>query len=99
VVGAKGSTRAKVGGGAGGRSKERRDRMNPKPMEKSYCGTVDVSSLYLKPGYYVHIQAGEHAVEVVYKDDGTLQVCIDDETLAAGVHRFEDIYGPDPFKD
>jgi len=68
-------------------------------MEKSFSGKVDVSSLYLKPGYYVHIQAGEHAVEAVCNEDGTLQVCVDDETLAAGVHRFEDIYGPDPFRD
>lgn len=71
----------------------------PKPMKRAFSTEVDVSFLCLEPGHYVHIHAGEHSVEIVHKEDGTLQVCADGETLASGIHSFEHIYGPDPFKD
>jgi len=44
------------------------------------------------------VVSGARSVEIVCKDDGTFQVCADDETLKS-VHRYEEIYGPDPFKE
>lgn len=69
-----------------------------KPMKKSTSIEVDISYLHLEPGHFITINSGKYSVEVICRDDGTLQVCVDDETLEAGIHRFEDIYGPDPFK-
>jgi len=69
------------------------------PLRKAITTTIDVSHLYLERGHFITIATNDgHSVEVICKADGSLQVCVDDETLEAGVHRFEDIYGPDPFK-
>ena len=73
--------------------------MSPKPMKKQFSTEIDVSALFLEPGRFIHVQAGEHSVEIVHKEDGMLQVCADAETLASGIHSFEDVYGPDPFRE
>lgn len=66
----------------------------PKPLRKEVTTTVDVSYLPLKKGQYVTIVIdGGRSVEIVCKEDGTLQVCLDDVTFETGVHRFKDIYG------
>lgn len=70
------------------------------PMKKQVTTTMDVSHLYLERGHFITVATdGNGCVEIVRKQDGTLQICIDDATLEAGIHRFEDIYGSDPFKD
>jgi len=60
---------------------------------------VDISHLSIEPGYFIVVASGPHSVEIVCKDDGTFQVCVDDETLKSGIHRYKEIYGPDPFKE
>ncbi len=70
-----------------------------KPMKKTVTTKVNVSRLYIEPGFFITITFGSYSVEVICKDDGTLQVCADDETLKSGIHRYKEIYGPDPFKE
>lgn len=72
--------------------------MEYKPMKKSLRIEVDVSNLFLAPNHYISIRSGPYAVEVTCKDDGTFQVCADDETLISGIHSYKDIY-PDLLKE
>jgi len=69
------------------------------PMQKIVTIEVDVSYLFIEPGYFITVTSGSRSVEIICKDDGTFQVCVDDETLKSGIHRYEEIYGPDPFKE
>lgn len=70
------------------------------PQTRQVATTINVSWIILERGCFVSITTEEgHCVEICCREDGTFQVCIDDATLDAGVFRFEDIYGPDPFKE
>ena len=70
-------------------------------MKKSIATEVDISYLCIKPGHFITVVSGPYSVEIVCKDDGAFQVCIDVETLKSGIHRYKEIYiyGPDPFKE
>lgn len=70
-----------------------------KPMKKQVTTSVDVSYLFLEAGHFITVVSNKYSVEIVCKENGTFQVCTDDETFESGIHQYEDIYGPDPFKE
>lgn len=63
-----------------------------KPMKKTIATEVNVSYLPIKAGHFITVISGPYSVEIVCKNDGTFQVCVDDETLKSGIHRYKEIY-------
>lgn len=50
---------------------------------------ISYSEIYLEADTFVQIHAGLHTVEVIFRSDDSVQVCVDDKSI---VKTFDEVY-------